>query len=255
VQDPHEPDSLAARVRSGHQVLATWCSLDSPSVAELVAAAGFDAVILDLEHGEFSVSGLAGHLRAVEVAGAGGLVRVRVPEELGPALDAGADGVLVPDVSSAEDARRVVQRCTYAPLGVRGAAPMARDAGYGHRDFSTHHAQAAPLVGVQIEGPSGVDAVGAIVAVEGLDLVFVGPHDLSQRLGVPGQVTHPSVVAAIGDVAESARAHGVATGVWAPDVEAARTWLDVGITLVSVSNATVMLAAAARATVDALRRS
>lgn len=253
MEDAREPSSLAARVRSGHQVLATWSSLDSPSVAELVAAAGFDAVILDLEHGEFGVSGLAGHLRAVEVAGAAGLVRVRVPDELGPALDAGADGVLVPDISSADAARQVVQRCTYAPGGVRGSAPMARDAGYGLRDFPTHHAHAAPLVGVQIEGPGGVDAVQAIVAVDGLDLVFVGPHDLSQRLGVPGQVTHPSVVAAVGKVADSARAHGVATGVWAPDVEAARTWLEVGITLVSVSNAALLLAAATRAMVEALR--
>lgn len=254
MHDAREAESLAARVRSGQQVLATWTSLDSPSVAELVAAAGFDAVILDLEHGEFGVPALSGHLRAVEVAGAAGLVRARTLDELGPALEAGADGVLMPDISSAEDAARVVARCRYAPAGVRGSAPMARDAGYGHRDFATHHARAAPLIGVQIEGPGGVESVGEIVTVEALDLVFVGPHDLSQRLGVPGQVTHPSVVEAVGDVAEQARNHGVATGVWAPDVEVARTWLGVGITLVSVSNAALLLAAAARSMVEALRR-
>jgi 4-hydroxy-2-oxoheptanedioate aldolase len=244
---------LVQRLRSGQQLVGTWSSLDSPAAAEVMAAAGFDVVILDLEHGELGVSDLTGHLRAIEVAGAASLVRVAEPGQIGRALEAGADGVLAPDVTSAEVAARVVAAGRYAPHGTRGSAPMARDAGYGLHPFAEHHAQADPLLGVQIEGPEGLAAVDGVVAVDGLGLVFVGPHDLSQRLGVPGQVTHPAVVDAIGEVAERARAHGVATGVWAPDAEVARTWLEAGISLVTVSNVALVLSGAARTLREALR--
>lgn len=248
-----DPSSFVARVRDGVQVVAMWSSIESPAVAELVAAAGFDAVVLDLEHGEFGVSALTGHLRAVEVGGAAGLVRVRHTSELAPALEAGAVGVLAPDIGSAAAAEQVVRACSYAPRGVRGAAPMARDAGYGHRDFPTHHAQAAPLIGVQIEGPEGLAGIDEVLSVDGLDLVFVGPQDLAQRLGVAGQVTHPTVVEAIGTVVERARVQGVATGIWAPDAHVARTWLDAGVTLVTVSNVALLLAGAARQLVASIR--
>ena len=244
---------LVQRLAAGGQLVGTWSSLDSPAVAEVMAAAGFDVVILDLEHGELGVPDLTAHLRAIEVAGAASLVRVADPGQVGRALEAGAGGVLAPDVTSAEVATRVVAAGRYAPHGTRGSAPMARDAGYGLHPFAEHHAQADPLLGVQIEGPEGLAAVDEIVAVDGLGLVFVGPHDLSQRLGVPGQVTHPAVVEAIGEVAGRARAHGVATGVWAPDAEVARTWLDAGISLVTVSNVALVLSGAARSLREALR--
>jgi len=244
---------LVQRLRAGDHLVGTWSSLDSPAAAEVMAAAGFDVVILDLEHGELGVPDLTAHLRAIEVAGAASLVRVADPGQVGRALEAGADGVLAPDVTSAETAARVVASGRYAPHGTRGSAPMARDVGYGLHAFAEHHADADPLLGVQIEGPEGMAALDEIVAVDGLGLVFVGPHDLSQRLGVPGQVTHPAVVEAIGEVAGRARAHGVATGVWAPDAEVARTWLDAGISLVTVSNVALVLSGAARSLREALR--
>ena len=251
--NPRDHADVVGRLRRGEQVIASWCSIDAPAATETIAAAGFDAILLDLEHGEFGPASLPGLLRAVEVADATGLVRVRQVSELGPALDAGASGVMVPDVRSVAAAEVAVAACRYAPAGDRGAAPMVRDASYGHRPFQAHHLAAAPLIGVQLEGPQVLEVLDDVLAVEGLDLVFVGPHDLSQRLGFPGEVTHPDVVAAIRDVSERARARNVATGVWSPDAAAARSWLDAGVGLVSVSNVTVLLAEAAGRLVAELR--
>jgi len=244
--------SAVGRLRAGERVIASWCSLASTSVAELMALAGFDAVILDLEHGEFGTAALPDLLRAVTVGGASALVRVRVPAELGPALDAGADGVLAPDVRSAAAAAAIVAACRYAPEGERGAAPMVRDAAYGLRPFAAHRAARAPLVGVQVAGPPGVAAIDEILAVAGVDLVFFGTFDLAQHLGVPGDVAHPRVVAEVRALTARAAGAGVATGVWAPDAATAATWLEAGVTLVSVGSATSLLAGAAAALRGAL---
>lgn len=252
VRDTRDAAAVVDRLRGGGQVLATWCSIDSPSAVEAVSLAGFGAVLLDLEHGEFTTASLPDLLRAVEVGGASGVVRVASTAQLGVALDAGAAGVLVPDVRSADTAREVVRACTYPPEGTRGAAPMTRDLRYGHRPFDEHVSTTSPLVGVQVEGPEGVDALKEVLAVPGLDLVFLGAQDLSVRLGVPGQLDHPELGRLVAEVAARARAAGVATGVWAPDVALASRWLHAGVSLVSVSNVTVLLASAARRLVDAL---
>lgn len=251
-EDPKDPAGVVPRLRDGGQVVATWCSIDSPAVVEVIAAAGFPCVLLDLEHGEFDTPALPGLLRAAAVAGATGIVRVRAREQIGPALDAGAAGVLVPDVRSAAAAAQAVQAGRYPPDGERGSAPMVRDARYGHRPFAGHQAASRPLLGVQIEGPAGVAALDDILAVAGLDLVFVGPYDLAQQLGHPGEVSHPEVQAAITDVAARAADQGIATGVWSPDAQTAQVWVEAGIGLVSVGNATVLLADAARSLVAAL---
>lgn len=251
--DPKDRSGTVARLRDGGQVIATWCSVDAPAVVEVLAGAGVPCVMLDLEHGEFDTPALPALLRAAEVAGATGIVRVRSIDQIGPALDAGAAGVLAPDVRSAEAAAAVVRAGRYPPTGERGAAPMVRAARYGHRPFAAHQGSTPPLVGVQIEGPEGVASLDGILEVAGLDLVFVGPYDLAQQLGHPGEVTHPEVQATITDVAERARRRGIATGVWCPDAAAARIWLDAGIGLVTVGNATVLLADAARSLMAALR--
>jgi 4-hydroxy-2-oxoheptanedioate aldolase len=237
---------VAQHLRSGGRALGTWCSLASDSIAELLALAGFDVVLIDLEHGEIGTHQLPGLLRAVTAGGASPLVRVREMTQLGQALDAGAPIVMMPDVSSAEEARAVVAACRYAPQGRRGAAPMVRDASYALRPFADHVARTDPLIGVQVEGPAGVAELDAILAVQGVGMVFIGPFDLAAHLGVPGQVGHPSVVAAVQDIARRAAEKGVITGAWAPDVPIAQGWFEAGVNLVSVDSATTMLARTAR---------
>jgi 4-hydroxy-2-oxoheptanedioate aldolase len=243
---------LVAHLRSGGRAIGTWCSLDADSIVELLALAGFDVVLIDLEHGEIGTHALPTLLRAVTAGSATPLVRVREPSQLGPALDAGAPIVMAPDVTSAEAARAVVAACRYAPLGRRGAAPMVRDASYALRPFAEHVARTDPLIGVQVEGPEGIAELDAILAVPGVGLVFIGPFDLAVHLGVPGQVDHPAVVAAVRDIVARADARGIVTGAWAPDVPTARLWFEAGVDLVSVDSATTMLARTARGLVAEL---
>ncbi len=245
--------SAVARLRDGGAVLATWLSLRDPSLAELLGRAGFEVVLLDLEHGEFGPAALPDLVRATVVGGAEPVVRVRLADEIGPALDAGAAGVLVPDVRSATEAAAAVAAVRYAPEGVRGAAPMVRDAAYGATAFPSHRTARRPLVGVQVEGPAGLAALDDVLAVDGLDVVFVGTFDLAQHLGLAGDVGHPDVLAAVRDVVARADAAGVATGVWAPEIGLARTLGAAGVRLVSCSSATSLLFGAARAVVDGIR--
>lgn len=244
---------LIARLQAGGTALGTWCSLDADSIVELLALAGFDAVLVDLEHGEIGTPSLPRLLRAVRSGGATPVVRVRKTDELGPALDAGAPIVMVPDVADAAQARAIVRACRYAPRGTRGGAPMVRDAHYSLRPFAEHVSAADPLIGVQVEGPDGIAALDSILDVEGLGMVFVGPFDIALRLGVPGQVGHPDVAAAVEDIARRAAASGIVTGAWAPDVNIAARWCAAGVNLVSVDSATTMLARTAAEVVAGFR--
>lgn len=250
---PSGAGDLVEHLRSGGSAIGTWCSLDSDSIAELLALAGFDVVLIDLEHGEIGTHALPRLLRAVTAGAATPLVRVRELSQLGPALDAGAPIVMLPDVTTADQARAVVAACHYAPRGRRGAAPMVRDASYALRPFAEHVVRTDPLVGVQVEGPDGIEQLDAILAVPGVGMVFIGPFDLAVHLGVPGQVDHPAVVEAVRDIVVRADERGVITGAWAPDPPTARLWFETGVDLVSVDSATTMLARTARTLLAELR--
>lgn len=229
----------------------------SPDLVETVGDAGFDCVFLDLEHGEYGTAALPGLLRAARAAGCFGVVRLShvAAYEVAAALDAGADAVLAPGVGRAADAATVVAAAHYPPNGTRGAAPMVRAAGYGTMTFPLYRERIETnvVVGVQIEGPDGLAALDDILATPRLDLVFIGPFDLSQHLGVPGQTDHPAVVSAMADIVERAEASGVATGTWAPTAEAAKPWIDAGVRLVTVSSSTALFTGAVTALLAALR--
>lgn len=249
--------SLRERLRGGPVVLGTWVNTPSPELVETLGDLGFDCVLLDLEHGEYDSGALPGLLRATRAAGCAGVVRCShvAAHEIGAALDAGADGVLAPGVSSASEAAAVVAAARYPPVGSRGAAPMTRAAGYGTTPFVDYRrgVEATVVVGVQVEGPDGIAALDAILATAHLDLVFIGPFDLSQHLGVPGDTGHPDVVAAMSDIVRRAGTAGIATGTWAPTAAAARPWLDAGVGLVTVSSSTSLFTGAATALLAELR--
>ena len=196
--------SLRERLGDGSTVFGTWVNTASPDLVETLGDLGFDCVFLDLEHGEYGTEALPELLRAARAAGCFGVVRTSgvAPHEIGAALDAGADGVLVPNVSSAADAAAVVSSGHYPPIGSRGAAPMTRAAGYGTVPFLTYRdrIEADVVIGVQIEGPAGIAALDAILDTPHLDLAFIGPFDLSQHLGVAGETSHPSVVEAMNGI-------------------------------------------------------
>ncbi len=227
---PPSPQSLRRRLKADEPFLAFFSIIPAVELAELAALAGFDGIILDTEHGSYGSEALPPLILAARAAGIYPIVRVRSNDAslIGAALDAGAAGVLVPQIGSVEEARSAVRAARFAPQGMRGANPWVRAGGFGctERWFETANDEVAVLL--MIEGGGGLAALDAILALPDLDGLFLGPVDLSHALGVPGQIGHRMVRAAIGDAIDRASRAGVATGVFAPTKIEARTWLDCG---------------------------
>ena len=243
---PHRPPGQSLRAclaGKGSPLVGTFVVVPRIEVVELLTYAGFDVLILDCEHGPYGVETLPALVAAVHGAGAACLVRVPAvdPQVIGAALDVGADGVLVPQVQSAEVAANAVRAARFSPEGERGANPYIRAAAYSSNPnyFAEANERVACLV--MVEGREGIAAVDAILGVPGVDAVFLGPVDISMALDVPGEPEHPLVVEAVSGVVQKAREHGVATGVFAPNPEAANRWFSVGVRLVALSVDTALM--------------
>ena len=207
--------SLKRRLQTGGTVIGSWLSLGSVSVAEVMARAGFDFLVVDMEHSAIGVREAADMIRVIELSGCSPLVRLPGfdPALTKVLLDAGAHGIVVPNVASASVALDSVRATRYPPAGVRGVG-LNRAQGYGP-DFRDYLASAGDglIVVVQIESAAGVAQIAEITAVEGIDAVMVGPYDLSADLGSPGDFEGPEFKDAVGRVLEAARAAQVATGI------------------------------------------
>lgn len=201
---------LKETLEAGGTVFGSFVSLPEPGIVEAIGYAGYDFVIIDMEHSPIDFGDLRCLLAAADGAGVAPLVRVGTPEAnpILRVLDTGALGVMVPHVRSAEDARAVVSACRYFPDGKRGVNSATRAAGYGLADFGTHVQESNEeiLTIALIEDPEGVDDIAAITGVPGLDIVCPGPGDLSAALGLPGQSQHPTVQAAVQQVVEAVNA-------------------------------------------------
>lgn len=188
---------LKEKLRRGATAIGCWVGLNSPAVTEVLASAGYDALLIDYEHGEGTVADLVHHLRAAQGSETTILVRVPsdAPQEIKRALDAGAGGVMVPGVETGAQAQRIVDLCRYPPEGTRGAAGFIRAARYG-RAWPDYQATAndAVMVLCQIESRTAVDRI-AEIAVPGVDCLFLGPMDLSGSIGKLGQFDDADVQA------------------------------------------------------------
>jgi 4-hydroxy-2-oxoheptanedioate aldolase len=226
---------LRTMLASGRQMLGTFSIVPSIELIEMIGFAGFDFVIIDMEHGPYSINQVRAGLTAARAHDLMSIVRVPdcAPAMIGAVLDAGANGVLVPQVDSADGARAAVAAARFAPEGERGAHPWVSASGYGKVTDWFAVANRETAVMVMIEGKGGISAISEIIATPGLDAIFLGPVDLSHSLGVPGETGHPLVLEAMQAVAEKAAASGLATAVFAPDPERARSWWPYGIRLVA----------------------
>lgn len=231
------PD-LHPRIAKGRFALGTWITLLDPAVSELLAGAGFDLFIVDGEHGPASTADLARILIATRAAGVPVVLRVGAnePVRIMHALDAGASGVVVPQIRTVADAEKAAAWCRYPPIGLRGIAPR-RASGYG-RGTAAYMAAANGLVTccVQIETREALADLDAILAVPGIDTILIGPNDLAAALGHIGELAHPEVEAAIRYIGERAAAAGVPAGIWTASTDQARirreqgfAWATVGV--------------------------
>jgi 4-hydroxy-2-oxoheptanedioate aldolase len=243
--------ALSDRIRAGETLLGTFLDLGSPLAAEIAAGAGFDWLVIDLEHGAGDRDATLGQLQAASAVP----VVVRVPspdsELIGWVLDLGAAGVVVPRVQGAEDAARAVEATHFAAgrgvhLGVR-AAGFGRDAGY------LTAADASRSMMIQIETRGALDAAEEIAALPGVDVLFVGPYDLGHALGVTPGPESPEVLRAAERTAAAAHAAGKAAAVFLGDPALAGRYRDLGFTLIASGSAVGLLVEAMDARLAALR--
>ena len=214
--------------------------------AEVCAAAGFDWLLLDLEHGAGGEEQVRATVPAAAAYGVPTVVRVESEARIraGRVLDAGAAGVMLPRLETADEVRAAIAHLHYPPRGDRGIATYNRACRFGLDPGALERANDEVLGIVQIESARAVSNAAEIAALDGVDVLFVGPRDLSHDLEVPGQVDAPAFVEALDEVRSAARKHGKACGLLVPDGAAAAAKTADGWTFITIGSDSTLLAAA-----------
>ena len=189
--------SVLNKMKNGESVFGTWCMLPSSSVVDVIARTGVDFVVLDLEHGALSWETTEDMVRSAQLHQCQAIIRVGDDHEntILHALETGCEAIMVPHVSSVAAAERIVEAARYSPKGKRGLSPYTRCHGYTHHNLGNsmeYHANET-MVGVLVEGKEGIENLSEISAVEGIDLIYLGMYDISQSVGLAGQLEHPEV--------------------------------------------------------------
>jgi 2-dehydro-3-deoxyglucarate aldolase len=206
---------LKSRLSKGDLTIGSWITLGHPSIAEIMASAGFDWLVLDMEHSVLELSEIQTLIQVLDGKQCPSIVRLTSnhPDQIKRVMDAGATGVMVPMVKSAEDARAAVQSVYYPPRGQRGVG-LARAQGYGssfqkYRSWLEENA----VIVAMIEHVDAVNSIDEILSVDGIDAYIIGPYDLSGSMGRPGDLDHPDVQSAIARVLEAGRRSGKPGGI------------------------------------------
>jgi 2-dehydro-3-deoxyglucarate aldolase/4-hydroxy-2-oxoheptanedioate aldolase len=252
--NPLDRGKFRERLQSRELTVGTFLGLGSPLAAEVAAAAGVDWVLVDCEHGAAGDDVVSPTVIAASAYGVPALVRVESADRIriGRALDAGAAGIMIPRVTGVNEARDAVAHLFYPPRGDRGVATYNRANQWG-ADLDALDGAIHACAIVQIETRGALDAVADIAALDGVDLVFVGPLDLSYALGCPRQYDHPDFLAALGAVVAAASAAGIPAGILAPDAESAARHIDRGFRFIALSSDSVLLSTAIRSNLDIVR--
>lgn len=244
--------SFRNALSTGKPLKGLLVTVPSNEMVEMISDAGFDWLFLDLEHSPMSHETLLNLLRCVSPKC---LSAVRVPEatatDVARVLDAGAEAVIFPRVSTEAQARHAVSLCKYPPEGLRGVG-MGRGARYG-KDFTQYLQEANNSIAciVQIEDATAVTNAAAIAAVPGVDALFIGPYDLSMSMGLPGEVTHPRIQEAIASVARL-KAPGLALGIFTANPETMKQYTNQGFRLLAGGIDTELIRGGARQILDTM---
>jgi 4-hydroxy-2-oxoheptanedioate aldolase len=229
---------LLKRLREGTASVASFLTIPEPFVAEVMGAAGVDAVIIDTEHSAMSAAQLHTVLTALYPSAAAVIVRVahNDPALIGQALDLGADGVLVPGVRSPAQCRLAVNSCFYPPKGIRGFGPRRASRLYGDRADYLARANDEIAVIAMIEHAEALDDLEEILTTENLSAVFVGTADLAVSMGYLHDLANPAVLQAVTGIAEACRGHQVPFGLFTANEQAAATWISRGAQIVTMGS-------------------
>lgn len=250
-----KPNHLKQQLREGKFTCGSWVSLCSPLGAEVMGRMGFDWLLIDMEHSSGDYQTLISQLQAI---GCGGdtvpIVRVQWndPVVIKRVLDAGAQGVMIPGVRSVEEARQGIAATRFSPEGIRGVA-ASRASQFGLDPDYIRDANEHIAVFLQIETLAAVESIDAILDLPGIDVVFVGPNDLSSDMGHRGDMAHPDVQAEIKKIEDAANARNIPLGTVSRNWDVAKTMLDKGYRAQSIMGDIPFLIQSAREGVEQFR--
>lgn len=245
---------LKRKLLEGKVCIGSWLLTTSPDMAEILAYAGLDFVLIDHEHGQGSIDDAVNQLRAIKGSDCAGILRVPSNDRIyiKRALDAGVHGIMVPNVDNAAHAEAVVDACRYAPVGKRGAFGGMRAMRYGFDPDYYADVADDTLIVVQVENSTAIDNIAEIAAVPGIDVVFIGPRDLSATLGKLNQLADPDVRGEIRRAEQAIMKSGKLLGSTAATGKIAREMTAAGHRfIISGSDATLLGAAAAALVAEA----
>jgi len=241
-----KPNSLKRRLKDGEIVFGLWCVIPSPAIINIIGAAGMDFVIIDMEHGPAGFETAEDMVRAAESENCCPLIRVgqRAESTVLRALDIGAHGLLIPHVENRKDSEESVSFSKYYPEGGRGFSPYTRAGGYGYLEVKNHAQEEneETLIGVILEGKAGLKNIDSILETKNIDLIYIGAYDLSQAMGMPGQVEHPAIKKEMGKCIRKIRDCGIAAGGYvAKNTDDIKWMTDIGMQFITcLPDATVI---------------
>jgi 4-hydroxy-2-oxoheptanedioate aldolase len=241
--------NLKSRIKKGEAVNGCWLNLGSSLTAEIVGSAGFDWVLIDLEHGSGNEKDVLSQLQAIEHFNTAAIVRVESTgrQRIHRVLDFGAEGVMVPRIQTVEDAKQVVSGLRYPPQGSRGVAKMVRAADFGKNFIEYSNTANKNIVGiVQIETAEALTCLDEIAALDGIDVLFIGPADLTMALGIFGQFDHPLFKDAVKATISAAQKAGKATGILIFNPDDYNTYYEMGIRMIACGADATFVAEGAR---------
>ncbi|MDO5022088.1 MAG: aldolase/citrate lyase family protein [Eubacteriales bacterium] len=230
-------NTLKRKLKEGKATIGTFLVTGAPDLVEICGLAGYDFVVIDGEHGPTGPENATNMIRAAEVRGTTPIIRIpnRFESSVLHFLDIGAHGIQVPQINNAEAAKEIVARAKYEPVGMRGVA-FPRAADYGLCDISKYfsHENEETLIITHCENKIGLENLEEICQVPEIDVIFLGPYDMSQSMGVTGQVTHPLVEDAAKRVIEITRKYNKAAGIFAGTGEIAKQRADQGFQYITI---------------------
>lgn len=247
---------LKQRIRDGETVLGCWLNLGSSVTAEIAGQAGFDWVLIDLEHGAGSEHELLYQLQALEATPAAPVVRVASYERprIQRALDFGAEGIMCPQIRNMEEAITAADALHYPPAGSRGIAKMVRGAAYGTNFDEYRHKSPETITGmIQVETSGILNCLDDVAGLEGVDVLFIGPADLSMALGVFGEFDHPGFIEAVTATVNAAEKAGKAAGILLRSPEDFKKYHDMGIRVIACGADAAFMIDGAQRTLAALQ--
>ncbi len=248
--------NLKKRIKQGETVNGCWLNLGSSLTAEIVGLSGFDWVLIDLEHGAGNEKDVLSQLQALESTPTAAFVRVESSDSarISHVLDMGAEGVMCPKVNNADEAKEVINAMHYPPFGNRGVAKMVRATAFGQK-FNQYYQEAKEnILGiVQIETKESLNHLDEIAAVEGVDVLFIGPADLSMELGIFEQFDNPIFLDAVKNIVQAAQNAGKATGILFFNPDDYKKYHDMGIRFIACGADATFVANGARTMAKRLR--